>query len=73
MDDSIFLCQLRDQDIIDLQSFSGSFSKSCTVSQKLFTIKCYYGAMVSKFKAPISDGSYKEVPILIFGNYFKSA
>jgi hypothetical protein len=66
MDDSIFSCRLSDQDIIDLQSFSGSFSKSCTASQKIFTTKYYYDVYVQG-----SDGSYHEVPISIFGNYFK--
>ena len=66
MDDSIFSCRLSDQDIIDLQSFSGSFSKACTSSQKTFANTYYYDVY-----AQGSDGSYNEVPIKIFGTYFK--
>lgn len=66
MDESIFSCRLSDQDIIDLQSFSGSFSKSCSASQKVFPIRYYYDVY-----ALGSDGSYNEVPIQILGKFYK--
>ena len=65
IDNSIFSCNLSEQDILDIQGFSGYFYRTCS-TPNTFPVQYFYDVYVQNL-----DGSYAEVPLSVGPTYYK--